>query len=451
MNVWERPFVQLFAVFLLLGLLAWWTFQTVSLPPALRDLFEEDEAIASAATPLSEEQRFKEELARLPAPSQKHAPEVAALLQRLVNLPPVPYLLQAALQRDAAAGPGQEPPPWSEAELGALDSIRLAFREAWLPFLTNPPPDWKLFPDSIALFRFQSDFLSTDWKVVTDLVNPTPELAQQSGRVEDPELTLAYLRQIRNLGALDLGGHGTDTMRVANRIMKVLETRVIPDVFSAPNLLAIRENLPPPPTLEDLRAGLEADRSLFLRAADFLESLPPGTSAAAGITRWSGQRAEAAWCLNELGRWKTSRDLAIDLKRKSSDLNLLLQKTFLTGPAWRQWLAGDPAAGLPPLLAQGLGGFFSFEQIRTDDLVARGALDVRIALQTQGADAARRIPDPFRPNSFFQIEETEGRISTFCSHKPAGFDEPARLRLPDSLASLLSPTDRKTSPDAQGL
>jgi len=174
-----------------------------------------------------------------------------------------------ALQRDASTPAGQEPLPWNEAELQALSVVQTSFREAWLPFLSSPAPDWKNFPDSIALFRFQGDFLSTDWQFFADLPIPTPPRPQQSEPLQDPEFTLAYFRQIRTLGSLKFGVD-TDTVSVANKVMKFLETRVIRDDFPAFTLVAVRENLPPPPSLEDLRAGLEADRALFLRAAQFL-------------------------------------------------------------------------------------------------------------------------------------------------------------------------------------
>lgn len=449
MKTWDRLPIRLVAVFFFLGLFAWWIFRSVSLPPLVRDLFEEDQAMASAVIPPTEEERFQQELSKLPLPPQEHAPEVTALLERLKNLPAIPYLLQVALQRDAATEPGRTPPPWNEAERNALDSTRTAFREAWLPFLSNPPPDWKRFPDSIALFRFQGDFLSTDWPTLANLAHSTPQPVQSPEQLPDPELTLAYLRQIRALGSLRLIAE-TDTVGAAHRMMKILETRVIRDDFPSFTLLAIRENLPPPPSLGDLRSGLEADRALFLRAAQFLQSLPPGTSAAAGISRWMDKKAEAAWALNELGRFRYASDLAADLNRKASELDGLTQKTFLSGPAWRQWLSGNPGSGLSPLLANGLGGFQFFEQTRSDYLVAKGALDVRFLLQTQGAEAARKVPDPLLAGSFFQLEETEGRLVTFCSYTPTGYDEPARIRLPDSLRESLNSADEKTSPDAPG-
>jgi len=327
--------------------------------------------------------------------------------------------------------------------------VQTSFKEAWLPFLSSPTPDWKSFPDSIALFRFQGDFLSTDWQVLADLTNPIPQLPQQPEQFQNPEFTLAYLRQIRTLGSLKFGAN-TDSEGVANKMMKILETRVIRDDFPTLTLLAVRENLPPPPSLEDLRSGLEADRALFLRAAQFLQSLPTGTSAAAGITRWMDRKAETAWGLNEYGRFRLASELAADLNRKAAELDRLMQKTFLSAPAWRQWLSGNPGYGLSPLLVDGLGGFQAFEQTRSDYLVAKGALDVRILLQTQGAEAARKVPDPLLRGAFFQLEETEDRLTTFCSYTLPGDDEPARIRLPDSLRESLNPAAGKTSPDVPG-
>jgi len=327
--------------------------------------------------------------------------------------------------------------------------VQTSFREAWLPFLSSPAPDWKFFPDSIALFRFQGDFLSTDWQFFSDLTIPTPPRPQQPEPLQDPELTLAYLRQIRTLGSLKFGAD-TDAVSVANKVTKFLESRMIRNDFPASTLLAVRENLPPPPSLEDLRSGLEADRALFLRVAQYLESLPSGTSAAAGITRWADKKAAVAWGLNESGRFQLANDLAADLNRKASGLEDLMQKTFLSGPAWRQWLSGDPGSGLSPLLIGGLGGFRAFERTRSDYLVARGALDVRILLQTEGVDAARKVPDPFLRGAFFQLEEMEDRLTTFCSYTPPGDDGPVRIRLPDSLRESLNSAAGKTSPDAQG-
>jgi hypothetical protein len=232
--------------------------------------------------------------------------------------------------------------------------------------------------------------------------------------------------------------------------MKTLETLVVPMDLPLPTLLAIRENLPPPPTLADLRVGLETDRALLLRTAQFLESLPPGTSAAAGLTRWLGARAAVGWNLNHSGRFAQARDLAADLSRQASALEHLVQKTFLAGPAWRQWLSANPAAGLPPLLTDGLDGFRFFEQTRSDYQLARAALEVRLALQTTGADAARKIPDPLVPGSFLQIEVSEDRLTTFGSSLPASADVPPRFRLPDSLRSALNLAAEKTSPDVPG-
>ena len=79
--------MRLFSIFLILGIFAWWTFRVVSLPPTLRNLWNEDQAIAEASTPPAKEEKWRIELAKLPAPPEEHAPEVSALLLRLQRLP----------------------------------------------------------------------------------------------------------------------------------------------------------------------------------------------------------------------------------------------------------------------------------------------------------------------------------------------------------------------------
>jgi len=446
-KAWEQPLVQLVGGFLLLGLFAWWTFQIISLPPVLRNLFEEDQAIGRAAGSIPEEDLFQQELNRLPAPSENHAPEVSALLQRLQALAPIPYVLQIALQRDAATPPREDRPPWSETELRALASAQAALREAWFPFLSGAEPDWKRFPDSTALFRFQGDFLSTDWRTLADLVNLRPGQPQDRDSLGDPEFTLAYLRQIRKAGSIHW--NETDVVYAAARRVKIVETQVLPADFPLESLIAIRDGLGPAPTLEDLRAGLEADRALFIRIARYLESLPGETTAAAGLARWLGNKVEGGWILQESGNFSRAQELAADLNRKAFELDSLLQKTFLTAPAWHQWLAGNPEVGLSLLLVRGLAGLRYFEETRTEFIVTQAALEVRLALEAGGMAEARRIPDPLRPGLFFQLQETESEFRTFCSYIPPKADQPASFRLPDSLRPNLNPEAEKISPDAQ--
>lgn len=439
MKFWEKPLPRILALFLFLGLFGWWTFRTVSLTPALRDLFEEDQAIAAAAVSPSEEEILQTELESLPRPPAEHAPEVAALLARLQALPPLAVRLENALRRDASTPPGTPPQPWDEAELQDLAEARAAFRAAWEPFLFGTTPDWRRFPDSAALFRFQGDFFSADWKPYADLVNYQPATPENDGALADPEFTFAYLRQIRNLGSAI--GNETDAINLSARAAKTLETRILPEIFSLDTLLAVRQRLPAPLTLEDLRAALDADESLLKRAADYFASLPPATRAGLALTRWLGKKAEEGWVLTENGRLGTAGDLASGLQRKAAELDGLRQKTFLSGPAWRQWSAADPGTGLPSWMAPAMAGFRYFERGQTEFRVLRSALEVRIALEQGGLAEARKIPDPLQAGSFFQVEETAEGFRASCSYRPPEAAEPA---------SFLFPFPAKPNPTPEG-
>lgn len=445
MKVWQQPAVQVLALFLLLGAFGWWTFRSVSLPTSLRDLFEEDQAIAAAATPGQEEDPWMAEWAKLPPPPEEHAPEVAALLARLQGLPPIPPLLELALRRDAAASPGEPPSPWNESELKALEEVRTAFREAWEPFLAAPPPVWQNHPDSIALFRFQGDFLSADWGAYAELVNLEPGNPQDEDRLDDPEFQLRYLGQLRRLGTLSWSE--TDGVGVSARIVKLLEEKILPENFTLETLQAVRRSLSAALTLEDLRAGLDADRALLLRAAQYLSSLPAGTSPDLAMARWLGRAADTGRIPWEDEKFPDARAWAAQLKEQAAGLEALRQKTFLAGPAWRQWLAGNPESGLSPWLARRLAGMRFFERNQKEWGVICGALDVRIALEENDGTRARRIPDPLQPGSFFQIEATEAGVRTFCSYIPDGEEQPASFRLPDYLRPAINPTGGKNSPD----
>ena len=131
LKIWERTAVRLFTIFLILGIFAWWTFRVVSLPPTLRNLWNEDQAIAEASTPPAKEENWRVDLTKLPAPPEEHAPEVSALLLRLQRLPPIPYALRTALQRNASTPEGQPFPPWSGEEKQALRGSLAIFYEAF--------------------------------------------------------------------------------------------------------------------------------------------------------------------------------------------------------------------------------------------------------------------------------------------------------------------------------
>jgi hypothetical protein len=406
MKFWERPFFRLLSMFVLLGLFAWWTFQTVSLPPTLRDLFEEDGAMAAAAQPMTEEQSFQQELNRLPATSQNHAPEVAALLQRLKNLPPPPYLLQAARQRDSSTRSGEAPLPWNQAELAAEEAAANTFLAAWEPFLQGPPVAWENYPDSARLFR--SSLLAL--------------LQEPGGGKSYSELLLLpdyqLIKKLQGLGTLRFGvlssWSSTDTVKLSEILVDQLRTFEGSDL----ELRTLRANYPLPPTIEQLRRGLRIDREMFLAASRYLTGLPRSTRARAGLTAYLGDAGDASWFVSLLPEGSGEASVLASLLSQSDDQILELeQKTYFTGPAWRQWLEGSPTQGLSPWLANALEGMKAFESVRLHHQVSIAFLDAALAYRESGLDAARRIPDPAQPGKFLEVEVTGGKtiISTSWS------------------------------------
>lgn len=372
----------------------------------------------------------------LPPPPQDHAPEVAALLARLNNLPPVPYLLANALARDQATPAPQPPPPWTSQEISALEEMQQAFLNAWEPFFQVPPPDWPKYPDSILLFR-STGFLLFRYREATDLLTYQPGRGNRPGdlpRPEDaPELMFPLLRQCRNLGAIRLGivpWEFSDTVRITDLKAAGVARLVSTPGISSAWLERLRAGLPAAPTMLDLRAGLDADRALFSRAADYLESLPTATSAHAGLARYFQNEVDARWYLRAAGNPDSAAQMAGQLRRGVEQLEFLRQKTFLAGSAWRQWLSGDPGQALESLLAQGLAGFRAFENVRMNYLVALSALDARIAWEKGGLAAARQVPDPARPGSFWTVAETPEGPRITSAHVPEGETSPASYRLP---------------------
>jgi hypothetical protein len=426
-KLWERPAVRLFSVFLLLGGFAWWIFQTVSLPPTLRDLWNEDQAIAEAATALTEEQQYQAELAKLPAPPENHAPEVSKLMERLRSLPPAPSIVQAARQRDQAIPQGEQPPPWSEEELAALSHLSVLFRQAWMPFLSERTISWEKYPDSVRLFR------SNLIKILT-----APSGYEIYGEfLTDPEMNL--YGALRGLGALRFGSDfllesgwaALDTTGLANYLGRFVIDSLNFSEFISPN------NLPPPPRIEDLRMGLRSDQSLFSSAAAYLETLPPQTPALPALERFLGNKKNAKWFMEKIPEAKTAEELAKHLREDVFQISLLENRTFLNGPAWRQWLAGDPAAGLSPTLRECLNGLREFEAARLQYQVALAFLEARQKLQTGGIKSAARLPDPARPGSFLQIKEQEGTVTVTSAFR--FLEDPAEVV---SLEFSLEPTPK---------
>lgn len=436
MKVWQRPFFSLLAVFSLLGLFAWWIFQAASLPPVLRDLFQEDEAVMVAATPLSEEEKWQAELAKLPAPPQEHPPEVTALLERLRNLPPIPYVLATALAREAATPADQTPPPWTEDELGALTEVQQAYLRAWEPFLQGPAPDWPKYPDSILLFRSSFLLLGLQGEI-TKLMTYRPGKKKQPSLFtepqEVPELMLPLLRHCRNLGSLRFGQlswNFSETIRTTTLTAECLGGLASEMTYPREFLENLRRMVGPAPTLLDLRAGLLADRAFFLRTADFLGSLPPSTPADAALFCLLQDKKDTDQYLQLCGNPQTAAQLAAQLRLDAEQLEILRQKTFLAAPAWRQWLSGDPGRGLSPLLAQGLEGFRQFEDARMSYLVALAGLDARLAWEQGGVSAVRRIPDPAKPGAFLTVEEIPEGLRILSVHIPSGKTTPVSYVLP---------------------
>ena len=400
MKLWERPAVRLFSIFLLLGGFAWWIFRTVSLPPNLRDLWNEDQAIAVAATPLTEEQQYQAELAKLPAPPENHAPEVAMLMERLKKLPPAPSIVQAARRRDKTVTQG-EPPPWSEEELAALSDLYDLLRQAWLPFVSERNISWEKYPDSIRLFRSR----------LAKILAPPSGYDFYAELVTDPEMSLyGALRGIGTLRfgsdfLLDNGWAALDAVSLADSLGRILLDTLSSTEFALPN------HFPSPPKIEDLRMGLRSDRSLFLSAAGYLEQLPAQTPALPALERFLGNKENAEWFLTKVPEIKTAEQLAKHLRKDISQISLLENRTFLSGPAWRQWLAGNPGAGLSPTLQESLNSLREFEAVRLRYQVALAFLEARQKIQAGGIESAARLPDPARPGSFLQIKEQDGAIT----------------------------------------
>lgn len=436
MSFWRRPFFQLLAVFFSLGLFAWWTFHIVSLPPSVRNLFTEDQAIVAAATPLTPEEEWQKAVAKLPPGPQNHPPEVTALLDRLDRLPPTPYVLANALARDKATPPGQTPPPWTGQELSALQETQQAILDAWEPFFLGPPPDWPRYPDSVLLFRSTGLLLDRNpemKELLTYRPGGNPRLLDPPRPEETPELMFPLLRQCRGLGAIRFGTlpwEFSDTVNTADLTVTGIIRLVSTPGITRPWLESLRAGLAPAPTMSDLRVGLAADQALFARAADYLEGLPPATSAPAGLVRYFQNEENARWYLQGAGNPKSAAQLAGQFRRYAEQLEVLRQKTFLAGPAWRQWLSGDPGQGLDPFLAQGLGGFRAFENVRMNYLVALAVLDARIAWEAGDLSAARRIPDPAQPGAFLQVVEKPEGVRITSAHVPFGETNPVFWQIP---------------------
>lgn len=413
-------------VLVLLGLLAWWTFRVVSLPPLLRNLFDEDEAVATAATPPSEEEVFQKELARLPPPPETHDPQVADLIARLRVLPMVPTVLVRAVERDQATPKDQTPAAWSEEELTALKDYQEVFRNAWEPFLSGPRPAWGTFPFSAIFFRSHFPRLSGGDKNLFHygFYRATQPETWRRGWENEPEFIFRFSRQCSELGMLRFGTLGGWALLDATSLTAFCEETIrnsdffftLPPSQDPETLLALA---PVPPTIETLRQGLQVDRVIFLKSAEYLQSLPPGTPATVALTRLWENKSDAEWFLRRANDPKTAQELAEIFRMGADQVGSFEQKTYLSGPAWRQWLAGDLNIGIHPLFKDAWKGLQEFEQKNLEYRVALAFLRASAAYRQSGLEGMRNIPDPARPGSFLTLTSSTNDI-TLSSALPTG-------------------------------
>ena len=344
----QRSIQQLVAVFILLSAIAWWITGRVAVSHSVREFFLGDEETSTQPeTSLKEQEKslVDKVFAELPPPPEEHSPEVMALITRLNEIQIIPTILVKAVQRDRDTPKDQIPAPWSEAELEALRDYQIKFQEAWEPFLSGPAPDWAKFPDSAILSRSQYPPLASEEQICYGFYKAEQPESWAPGFGAHTEFYLRLFRQCTNLGTLRFGtlsGWGlTDTVFVAN--LTEMEIRSS-DYFFSPQSKNPEEIIPLvsiPPSVTTLRRGLKTDRAVFLRTAQYLESLPPQTPAKIGLIRFLGNEGDADWFITHVDNPQYARDLAAILREGAAQIGTLDQKTYLAGPAWRQWLAGD--------------------------------------------------------------------------------------------------------------
>ncbi|NCY20793.1 hypothetical protein EBX31_02405 [bacterium] len=419
-----RPLQQLLAVFILLAAIAWWVTGRVAVSHAVREFFLGEQESATLPDPSAEEQEkffMNRVQAELPPPPAEHSPEVASLLNRLKELQNIPPILTNALKRDQETPSDQTPVAWNEAEYAALESYQKEFREAWEPFLSGPSPVWCNFPDSALLFR---SHLSPAWHGKTADGTDVIELAfyraaepesLSNDPNDHPEFFLRFFRQTTTLGTLRYGNLSTwgitDTIALTSMAENALASfgYCFPPREESPDTFL--SYAPPIPTVATLREGLKTDRSILLRAATYLDSLPAQTPASMALARLLGDKGDADWFAGHMGNPKTAHDLAVSLKEGAEQIRLLEQRTYLSGPAWRQWATGNPESGLCPVLRGSLDGMKEFETTQMEYQVALAFLKASVAYKKSGLEGMRNIPDPARPESFLFVTNSTSGIT----------------------------------------
>ena len=416
----QRSIQQLVAVFILLSAIAWWITGRVAVSHSVREFFLGDEETSTQpeSSPGDQEKVLIEKaVAELPPPPAEHSPEVAELITRLAELQTIPAILVNAVKRDRETPKEQTPPAWSHAEVQALRDYQAKFRQAWEPFLSGPAPDWAKFPDSAIFFRSHFPPIDNSYREILGYGFYESEQPPSWGGEPDdqPEFFLRLLRQTTNLGALRFGGLSgwavTDMVRGAKLSEEMVRKS---DYFFSPRSQNPEELLslaPPPPTVVTLREGLKTDRAVFSETARYLESLPPQTPAKIGLTRLLEDEGDASWFVSHVNNPKTVRDLATILRQGADQISLLEQKTYLSGPAWRQWLRGNLETGISPALQGSLEGIQDFEKTTLEYQVSLAFLQASAAYRKSGVEGMRNIPDPARPGSFLTITDSTNGIT----------------------------------------
>jgi hypothetical protein len=426
----QRSLQNLLAVFILLGAIAWWITGRVSVSGSVHEFFlgvEESSTQSEASSKEQEKALVDKVFAELPPLPEEHSPEVGALISRLKEIQTTPAILVKAVQRDQDTPKDQIPNPWSEAELEALKNYQTKFRETWEPFLSGPQPNWEKFPDSAIFFR--SHFPPVGSKYEDTLRYAFYEARKSENWSNDPlnhpEFYARLFRQCTTLGTLRFGIMSTWTTTDTVSLTKFSEEEIRKsEYFFSPQSQNPEELLslaPSPPTVATLREGLKTDRAVFMKTAQYLESLPPQTPAKIALTRLMGDESDANWFVSHVESPKTVRDLAVILRQAAEQINSLEQKTYLSGPAWRQWLTGDLNSGLNPALKDTLRGMMDFEKTAMQYQVSLAFLQASATYRKSGVEGMRNIPDPARPGSFLAvISSTNGITISSAYQKDAG-------------------------------
>ena len=415
-----RSLQQLLAVFVLLAAIAWWITGRVAVSHSVREFFlgEPETSSQPEAQPDEQEKLLLEKiLSALPAPPSNHSPEVAELLSRLQELQTIPASVVNAVKRDRDTPKEETPPAWSDVEVQALREYQAKFRQAWEPFLSGPAPDWAKFPDSAIYFRSQLPPMTKPYDDITRYGLYEAEQPQSwSGEPENQrEFYLRLFRQMTTLGTLRFGSLSgwavTDVVngaKLSEEMIRKSEYYFSPRSQNPEELLSL---ILPTPTVTTLREGLKTDRAVFLETASYLETLPPQTPAEIGLTRLLGSKSDADWFVGHVKDPKTVRDLATILRQGADQIGLLEQKTYLSGPAWRQWCEGNPNEGLSPALKGALKGMREFEKTALEYQVSVAFLRASAAYRKSGVSGMQTIADPARPGSFLTVTNSTNGIT----------------------------------------